>query len=79
VVPSYANFLYVETGYEAKADAQALLQQGVIVRPLGFMGMPQGLRVTVGTPSENHRVLEAFARLEAQPETARLRPAVQQR
>ncbi|HXE74663.1 MAG TPA: histidinol-phosphate transaminase [Candidatus Xenobia bacterium] len=65
VVPSFANFLYVETGRNAQDDFKDLLQMGVIVRPLGFMGMPQGLRVTVGTESENQRVVEAFARLMA--------------
>ncbi len=62
VVPSSANFVYVETGRNAHEDFKELLQMGVIVRPLGFMGMPQGLRVTVGTESENQRVVEAFAR-----------------
>lgn len=62
VVPSFANFLYVETGFDAQEDFRELLKLGVIVRPLGFMGMPQGLRVTVGTQEENQRVVEAFAR-----------------
>lgn len=61
VIPSQGNFLYVETGGEAREAYQALLQDGVIIRPLGFMGMPQGLRVTVGTEVENHRVVNAFS------------------
>ncbi|MGH9776986.1 MAG: histidinol-phosphate transaminase [Candidatus Acidiferrales bacterium] len=62
VVPSAANFLYVETGNNAEDDFKELLKLGVIVRPLGFMGMPQGSRITIGTPEENQRVVEAFAR-----------------
>lgn len=62
VVPSAANFLYVETGNDSKEDFKELLKMGVIIRPLGFMGMPQGSRVTIGTPEENQRVVEAFAR-----------------
>ena len=61
VVPSHTSFLYVETGREAQEAYQALLQEGVIIRPLGFMGMPQGLRITVGTEVENHRVVDAFS------------------
>ena len=61
VVPSHANFLYVETGGEALEAYQALLKEGVIIRPLGFMGMPRGLRVTVGTEVENHRIIDAFS------------------
>lgn len=63
VVPSAANFLYVETGGDPREAYESLLHLGVIVRPLGFMGMPAGLRVTVGTEEENHRLLEAFATL----------------
>lgn len=61
VVPSVTNFLYLETGGEAREAFEALLKLGVIVRPLGFMGMPRGLRVTVGTEVENHCLVEAFA------------------
>lgn len=72
-VPSVTNFIYVETGRDAKTDYEALLKMGVIVRPLGFMGMPAGLRVSVGTEEENQRVVEAFARLmaSAAPASAR--------
>jgi len=62
VIPSAANFLYVETGNDSKDDFKELLKLGVIIRPLGFMGMPQGTRVTIGTQEENQRVVEAFAR-----------------
>jgi len=70
VVPSAANFLYVETGRDPRQMYQDLLQMGVIVRPLGFMGMPAGLRVSVGTDVENHRVVDAFASLLATPSSA---------
>ena len=39
---------------------QALLQQGVIVRPVASYGMPEYLRVTVGLPAENERFLAAL-------------------
>jgi histidinol-phosphate aminotransferase len=61
VVPSATNFVYVETGHPPKQVYQALLHQGVIVRPLGWMGMPDGLRISVGTEKENQRVVEALA------------------
>jgi histidinol-phosphate/aromatic aminotransferase/cobyric acid decarboxylase-like protein len=32
---------------------QKLLRQGVIVRPIAGYGMPEWLRVTIGTESEN--------------------------
>lgn len=66
-VPSVTNFVYCETGRDPQEDFQALLKRGVIVRPMGFMGMPDGLRITVGTEEENQRVVEALARLGKSP------------
>ena len=39
---------------------QALLKQGVIVRPIGGYALPEHLRVTIGLESENARFLEAM-------------------
>ncbi|MHB8253941.1 MAG: histidinol-phosphate transaminase [Acidiferrobacter sp.] len=59
VLPSVGNFLCIEVG-DAPRIYQALLQKGVIVRPLGPYGMPHHLRVTVGRPEENARFLSAL-------------------
>ncbi|HET7765894.1 MAG TPA: histidinol-phosphate transaminase [Burkholderiales bacterium] len=58
-LPSCANFVTFRVP-EADAVYQKLLRQGVIVRPIGGYGMPEHLRVTVGTPKENERFLEAL-------------------
>lgn len=50
--PGVANFLYVEVGAGADALAQALLERGVIVRPLRGFGAPAALRITAGTHEE---------------------------
>jgi histidinol-phosphate aminotransferase len=62
-LPSSANFLTFGTGSPERAAAlnQALLQRGVIVRPLGAFGAPESIRVTIGWPEENARFLEALA------------------
>jgi histidinol-phosphate aminotransferase len=60
-VPSFGNFLYFEVGKRATEVAETLEKLGVIVRPLDWMGMPDGLRVTVGTSNENEKFLAAFA------------------
>jgi len=44
----------------AGAVYEKLLRQGVIVRPIGGYGMPEHLRVTIGTPKENERFLAAL-------------------
>jgi len=49
--PAVANFLFVRVG-DALAASDALLRQGVIVRPLGPFGAPDALRITAGTPEE---------------------------
>lgn len=49
--PAVANFVFVRIG-DAAALGQALLRQGVIVRPLASFGAPDALRITAGTPEE---------------------------
>ncbi len=55
-----ANFIAFDCGRNAMPVYQALLREGVIVRPLGGYGMPNFLRVTVGTSRENERFLQAL-------------------
>jgi len=58
-VPSEANFLYFDCGRDGCAVFQALLREGVIVRHIeGRM-----LRVTIGLPEENIRLLEALKKV----------------
>jgi histidinol-phosphate aminotransferase len=49
--PAVANFLFVRVGDAASLD-RALLERGVIVRPMGPFGAPDALRITAGTPEE---------------------------
>ena len=58
-IPSYANFITFRVERAAEVYAK-LLRQGVIVRPIAGYGMPEHLRVTVGTPKENARFLKAL-------------------
>jgi histidinol-phosphate aminotransferase len=60
VLPSQANFITVGFGRDAKPIHQGLLERGVIVRPMGSYGLPQFLRVTVGTATQNDRFLAAL-------------------
>ncbi|MEN8159511.1 MAG: histidinol-phosphate transaminase [Myxococcota bacterium] len=58
--PSEANFLLAKPGPGAY---EALLRQGLIVRPLGGFGMPDHVRITVGLPDQNERLVKALAKL----------------
>ena len=59
-VPSVANFLLVRVGDGARVFGE-LQKRGVIVRPMKPYGMPEWLRLTVGTPAQNERLLTALA------------------
>lgn len=61
-VPSEANFLLVQVG-EGTRWFDALQRRGVIVRPLVPYSLPEWIRITVGTPEQNERVISELARL----------------
>jgi histidinol-phosphate aminotransferase len=60
-IPSRANFITVRV-VEADRIYRELLAAGIIVRPIAGYGLPEHLRVTVGTPEQNDRFLAALAR-----------------
>ncbi|UZE94879.1 histidinol-phosphate transaminase [Alkalimarinus alittae] len=60
-IPSVGNFVAVDTGRDGVAVFQALLERGVIVRPVSNYGMPQHLRISIGLQHENERFLTALA------------------
>ncbi|MBL8395415.1 MAG: histidinol-phosphate transaminase [Candidatus Accumulibacter sp.] len=58
-IPSHGNFVTFRVA-DAVLVNQKLLKQGVIVRPIAGYGMPDWLRVTIGTETENARFLVAL-------------------
>jgi histidinol-phosphate aminotransferase len=66
VVPApVGNFVYVDVAEDAQTLFDALLRQGVIVRPLAGFGAPNAIRVTVGTADEHAFLAEALGRIRA--------------
>ncbi len=60
-IPSHGNFITVRVG-KAPEIYKRLLRRGVIVRPVGGgYGLPEHLRVTIGTAEENERFLSALS------------------
>ena len=51
-VPSHANFVLVRVG-DGKKVFEALLRRGIIVRAMGSYGLPEWIRVSVGTMPQN--------------------------
>ncbi|MBQ0724765.1 MAG: histidinol-phosphate transaminase [Cycloclasticus sp.] len=62
-IPSVANFITVELGEKAADVYQALLQKGVIVRPVAGYQLPHHLRVSIGLPNENATCLDALEKV----------------
>lgn len=60
VWPSDANFVLVRAGAEVY---EQLLREGIIVRPLAGFGMPEHVRISVGLPEENERLVKTLRRL----------------
>ena len=57
-IPSVGNFLSVRFGEASSRVYQALLERGVIVRPVANYGMPEYLRISVGTAAQIRQMLE---------------------
>ena len=62
-LPSAGNFLCVDLRRDAQPVFEALLRSGVIVRTIREYGLPNHIRVSVGLPEENQRLLEALGQL----------------
>lgn len=61
-VPSHANFVLVNVG-GGRAIFDALLRRGIIVRAMDGYGLPAWVRISVGTPDQNRRCVEALAEI----------------
>jgi len=62
-IPSVGNFLCVDVGRPAAAVYEALLHEGVIVRPVANYGLPNHLRITLGLTQENRRAITALRKV----------------
>jgi histidinol-phosphate aminotransferase len=62
VVPSEANFVMAVLPDAGSANelVDGLLRLGVIIRPLGAFGLPQCVRISIGTDEENQICMEAI-------------------
>lgn len=55
------NFVLLNVGPRARAVWEVLLRSGVLVRRLEAYGLPEHLRVTIGTDDQNRRLLGVLA------------------
>jgi len=59
-VPSVTNFILINIGPESAAVYEKLLRRGIIVREMTAWGLPNFLRVTIGTKKENQLFVKAL-------------------
>ena len=62
VVPTSANFIYLETAEDPTQLAHRVQNEGCIIRSLTPWGIPNALRISVGTPEQNRILIEALSR-----------------
>lgn len=62
-IPSVGNFITVNVQREAMPVFEALLREGVIVRPITGYGLPEHLRITLGTQEQNQRCIETLSKV----------------
>ncbi|HEY6254031.1 MAG TPA: histidinol-phosphate transaminase, partial [Candidatus Angelobacter sp.] len=62
-VPTSTNFIYFETEGDANGVSERMQEQGVIVRSLVPWGIPNGIRVTIGTPEQNETFMQVLKKV----------------
>ncbi len=60
VIGSHANFIFVDLKRDAAKVFNYLLKQGLIIRPCNAWGLTTHVRITVGTPEQNDKLIHAF-------------------
>ncbi|MBO9128239.1 histidinol-phosphate transaminase [Bacillus sp. 165] len=61
--PSQANFIFMELGRTGDEIFIELLKKGYIVRSGGGLGLPNGIRVTIGNKKENEEILAVLTEM----------------
>ena len=56
-LPTQANFFLIDVGTDARKVYEAMLRRGVIVRAMNAYGLNTYIRLTVGRPEENQRLI----------------------
>ena len=59
-IPSQTNFLLCEMPFTGREVYEAMLYEGVITRPVEAYGLPNHLRISIGTDQQNEACLEAL-------------------
>jgi histidinol-phosphate aminotransferase len=59
-LPTFANFVFVNFATDSKEIFDALQQRRIITRMIKEYGFPNALRISIGSPSENKKLIQAL-------------------
>lgn len=59
-IPTVGNFITIDLEQDAMPIYEALLREAVIVRPIANYGLHNHLRISISTPEDNQRCLDAL-------------------
>jgi histidinol-phosphate aminotransferase len=62
-VPSQANFIFIDFEKDSEEVFQALLREGIIIRPGKIWDYPTFARVTIGRMEDNQRFIKALKKI----------------
>jgi histidinol-phosphate aminotransferase len=59
-LPTYGNFIFVDFPRDSRIIFEALQKRGIITRTIKEYGFPNALRITIGSPEQNRRLIKAL-------------------
>lgn len=66
VFDTHTNFFLVDIGMDCRLVYDKMLGKGVIIRPMTAYGYPEFVRITVGLPEENRRLVSSLTEVLAE-------------
>jgi histidinol-phosphate aminotransferase len=63
VTESHANFLFVDLKEDVTEIANALMREGILIRPCTAWGLTSHARITIGTAKQNKRLISALKKI----------------
>ncbi|MBU8879714.1 histidinol-phosphate transaminase [Bacillus sp. FJAT-29790] len=63
ITESHANFLFVDMKEDSIQFSQALMQEGILIRPCAAWGLQTHARITIGTAEQNERLIKAVRKI----------------
>jgi histidinol-phosphate aminotransferase len=62
-VPSQANFIFIDFEKDSEEVFNALLREGIIIRPGKVWGFPTFARLTIGRMEDNRRFIKTLKKI----------------